>query len=174
MGKNTGYRKASTCESHRQHACLYSPTMSLTSWSMSHAAARSGYSLSCPLFSIYWYFQHVCPTLAALSTLTEAGLVVLTRKSLFVCLVSRGQAEECLFARSIESTNRRGWWGEVTDGEALVSSPSSVCAHLLVEIARPPWPLLWLQDKMSGVAPHDLVLLVLWQPSRETKASINI
>lgn len=127
MGKIIGCRKASTCESHRQHTCLYSPTMSLTSWSMSHAAARSGNSLPCPLLSIYWYFQDVCPTVAALSSLTEAGLVVLTRKSLFVCLVSRGQAEVCLFARSIESTNRRVWWGEVMDGEALVSSLPSVC-----------------------------------------------
>lgn len=30
-------------------------------------------------------------------------------------------------------------------------------------MARPPGPLPWLPDKMSGVAPHDLVLLVLWQ-----------
>lgn len=173
MGKITGCRTASTYEIHCQHTCLHFPTMSLTFWSMSHAAARSGYSLSCPLLSsVHWHFRHVCPTLAALWSLAEEGLVVLTRKSLFVCLASRGQAVVCLFARSIESTNRRGWWGEVMEGEALVRGLSSLCAHL--EIARPPWPLLWLQDKMSGVAPHYLVLLVLWQPSRETQAFTNI
>lgn len=46
-------------------------------------------------------------------------------------------------------------------GEGLISGLSSLCVLLLVEMARPPGPLPWLLDKMSGVAPHDLVLLVL-------------
>lgn len=86
-----------------------------------------------------------------------------TEVCLFVCLVSRGHAAVCLFAGSIESTNRGGRWGEVIEGEALISGPSSLCVPLLVEKARPPGPLRGLPDKMSGVAPHDLVLLVLWQ-----------
>lgn len=82
---------------------------------------------------------------------------------LFVCLVSRVHAPACLFAGSMESTNRGGRWGEVMEGEALISGPSSLCVPLLVGTARSPGPLPWLPDKMSGAAPHDLVLLVLWQ-----------
>lgn len=49
------------------------------------------------------------------------------------------------------------------EGEVLISGPFLLCVPPLVEMGRPPGPLPWLPDKMSGVAPHDLVLLVLWQ-----------
>ena len=84
----------------------------------------------------------------------------------FVCL-SVWSAEVtqrcvCLLGQSSPLTEEVGeqkWWREK---HSLVVLPPCVFL-LLVEMSRPPGPLPWLPDKMSGVAPHDLVLLVLWQ-----------
>lgn len=134
--------------------------------SMSHTAARSSYSPSCPLLSgLHWYFQRVCPTSTALCSLTETGFGSFDTEK-FVCL-SVWSAEVmhryvCLLGQLSPLTEQDGeekWWRE----KYSLMAPSSLCVPLLVEMSRPPGPLPWLPDKMSGVAPHDLVLLVLWQ-----------
>ena len=174
MGKMTRYRKASTYAIHHWHTCIYSPTISYPHTDSSpkitpfdlliYEAASSQIVLQpsvcycLPLIDIpskfvpHWLR---CGPWEGLARWRRHGAVCLC-----VRLVSRGHAAVYLFSGSIDSTNRRG---EVMKGEALISGPSSLCVPLLVEMSRPPGPLCWLADKMSGIAPHDLVLLVLWQ-----------
>lgn len=179
MGEMTRFRKASTYEIHRQYTCIYFPTVS-------YPHTDGLYCNDNTIWPLYpWVIQQLGPVTAGhvrycLLSIDISSMFVLHwlhcgpwqrrawwfwhgKVCLFVCLLSRGHRAVCLFAGSIESTNRGGRWGEVRQRETLISGPSSLCVPLLVERARPPGPLPWLPDKMSRVAPHDLVLLVLWQ-----------
>lgn len=113
-------------------------------------SVAASYSLLSP---VHWCFQDVCPTLTALWSLT----IVVTQRSLFVCL--SGQQRSCSGMFVIT-----GQVSPLTDDAGVEKwLGSSLCVPPLAERARPPGPLLWLPDNMSGVASRDLVLLILWQ-----------
>lgn len=143
------------------HPCHWPPDP----WVRSEPGRLSSHHV-CLLASGRWYLQHVCPTSAVFWSSTEAGLVVLTRISLFACPTSRGQAVVCLFARSTESTSRR----RVRRGERGKDTYYYASSQFW-------WPDYDALDSDSKISCLELLHMPCWyfdNPQGKLKATINI